>query len=35
MTDPPEIFKFRFSVHIVKGDWSPTPMTAHDLHQKF
>ena len=32
---PPEILKFRFSVHIVKDDWPPTPLTAHDLTRNF
>ena len=26
----PEILKFRFSLHIVKDDWPPTPLTIKD-----
>ena len=29
----PEILKFRFSVHILKDDW--TPLTAQDLTRNF
>ena len=32
---PLEILKFRFSVHIVKDDLPPTPLTAHDLPRHF
>ena len=36
MIDPlQKILKFRFSVHIVKDDWPPTPLTVHDLTRNF
>ena len=31
----PEILKFRFSVHMVKDDWPPCPLTAQDFTRNF
>ena len=32
---PLEILKFRFSLHMVKADLPPTPLTAHDFTRNF
>ena len=31
----PEILKFRLSLHMVKDDWPPPKLTAHDLTRNF
>ena len=31
----PEILKFRFSVHMVKDDWPPCPLTGQDFTRNF